>query len=157
MLQFFITAIFAICPMLAAGTAVAQSPILSVGTISASFPKIARTPVKFLRCQGEICVFQSETPMAAVVFSVDDRTRTIRMFSVTFHSSKARIASGLIRDALRFARYPEIDEIDSVSLMKAATPSGRDVEVGKGLGARLIHFASIDRNVFGFRFYRVKD
>ncbi|WP_134494151.1 hypothetical protein [Microvirga pakistanensis] len=157
MFKFFIIALFASCTMTAAGTAAAQSQTGSPEKISASFPKVARTPVKFLRCKGEICAFQSETPMAAVIFSVDGRTQNIRMFSVTFHASKAQIASGLIRDALRFSHYPEINDIDPISLMRAATPSGRDVEVGKGLGARLINFTYIDKNVFGFRFYPTKN
>lgn len=157
MLKSIFIAIFAFCTMSAASTGVAQSQIYNPDKISASFPKVSQTPVKFLKCQNGICGFQSETPMAAVLFSVDDKAQNIRMFSVTFHSSKARLASGLMRDALRFAHYPEVDDIDPISLMKAATPSGRDVEIRKGLGARLINFTSIDKNVFSFRFYLMKD
>lgn len=157
MLKSFFIAIFAFCVMTAASTGVAQAQIYNPDKISVSFPKVAQTPVKFLKCQDGICGFQSETPMAAVLFSVDEKAQNIRMFSVTFHSSKARLASGLIRDALRFAHYPEVNDIDAISLMKAARPSGREVEIRKGLGARLINLTSIDKNVFSFRFYLTRD
>ncbi|SCZ04461.1 hypothetical protein [Microvirga guangxiensis] len=136
---------------------VAHAQAYDPAKIGASFPQAAQTSVKFMKCEGRACGFQSETPLAAVFFLVDDAGQSVRMLSVTFHASKAPIAVELMRDALRFAQYPEVGDIDPLSLMKIATSAGRDVEIQKGLGARLVNLTNIDKNLFSFRFYRIKD
>jgi len=154
MLKSIFTAIFAICLMIAGD---ARCQVYSPEKISVNFPKASRTPVQFIECRNGICSFQSNNPLAAVLFMVDGDAQNIGMLSVTFHSSKARTDNALIREALKFAQYPEANDIDATSLMKTATPSGMDVEIEKGLGARLINLTSVDKNVFCFRFYRMGD
>lgn len=135
----------------------ARSQAYSPEQIETTFPKISRTPVRFLECRNRICSFQSVSPMAAVLFMIDESAQNIKMVSITFHSSKAQLAAALMKDALRFALYPEGSEVDMRSSMKIATPSGKDVELQKGFGLRLVNLTSVDKNVFSFRFYRIND
>jgi len=154
MLKHIFIVMFGICAMFAEE---ARSQAYSPEQIEATFLKTSRTPVKFLECRNQICGFQSESPMAAVLFMIDESAQSIKMVSITFHSSKAQLAAALMKDALRFAQYPEGSDVDIRASMKMATPSGKDVELQKGFGLRLVNLTSVDKNVFSFRFYRIKD
>src|SRR4051794_9556867 len=155
MLKIILAVTCIVCATMAPSTGKAQ--VYSPEKISVAFSQMSRMPVQFLECKGKICIFQLESPLAAVIFMANNTEQGIRMLSVTFHSSKAQVASVLMREALRFAQYPELDDIDVKSLMAVATSAGKDVEIKKGLGLKLIKFVNVDKNVFSFRFYRVKD
>ncbi len=157
MLKSIIAVPFIVCEIATPSAGRAQAQVYSPEKISVAFPRASRTRIKFLECKDKICSFQSDSPLAAVIFMADDTAQSIRLLSVTFHSSRARAASMLMKEALRFAEYPEPDDIDVVSLMKAATPTGKEVEIKKGLGARLVDMTNVGKNVFSFRFYRLKD
>lgn len=157
MLKHMLTAKLAACAIIVAWVGGAQSQTYSPEKMSVSFPEVSQTPVRFVECKDKTCIFQSKTPLVSALFLADDVAQSIKMLSVTFHLSEAEVASSLIRDALKFAQYPKINNIDMVSLLRASTPSGRDVEIQKGLGARLVNRTDIDRHVFSFRFYPIKD
>jgi hypothetical protein len=153
-LKHILIAMLAVCTMVAGSAEAAEPRAYSLEKITVNFPRMAHTPVQFLECRKRVCMFEAGTPLASVLLLADEAEKNIGMLSITFHSSKAQLVPLLIKDALRFAQYPSVDAVNVAAWMKSASASGKDIEVQKGLGAKLINLTSIDKNVFSFRFYR---